>query len=293
VGRVARRPGQDGRRPAVLRLDLATGAVVQALHLGGEVSGLARDGPTLIASVEPAGGGEFGPRRLVALDWRTGDTLQLGQSHVSDSDARTIGGPVDRLVRAGNSLWALEVRPGRLLRLDPSTLAPISAPIRLSSGRTLGLAAGDGYLWVTATDAGAVLRVDPASGVITPARVGGSPVGIAVTEGGAWFADSASGNIVRLDAHSLRPVGDPIHVGGRPASLAVAGNSLFVTAEDAGTVTRVDVRSGRRLGLPIRIAPSARDGCGSADCRFASASASVPCGCKTTAAGCCASNLPA
>jgi streptogramin lyase len=52
----------------------------------------------------------------------------------------------------------------------------------------LGLAAGDGHLWVTATDAGEILRIDPATGVIARAHVGGSPLGIAVTAGQVWFA---------------------------------------------------------------------------------------------------------
>jgi hypothetical protein len=68
----------DPRKPAgdrpLLRLDLATGTVVQTVRLGGEVSYLARDG-RLIASVKPAGGRELGPRRLVALDWRSGVVL--------------------------------------------------------------------------------------------------------------------------------------------------------------------------------------------------------------------------
>jgi hypothetical protein len=253
----------DTRRPVadwpLLRLDLATGTVVQTVRLGGEVSYLSRDGGRLIASVKPVGDGGFGPRRLVALDWRSGVVLPLGESHLSDTDAREIDGPVDKVVRARNSLWALEVRPGRLLQLDPSTLAPSSAPIRLSSGRTLGLAAGNGYLWVTATDAGEVLRIDPATGAITRVHVGGFPVGIAVTSGNVWFADRSDGNVVRLDPRALRPIGDPVHVGAKPSWLAVAGDSLFVTEQDAGTIARIDARSGRKLGPPIRIAPPAKD----------------------------------
>lgn len=253
----------DSRRPVgdrpLLRVDLATGTVVQTVHLGGEVSYLARDGERLIASVKPVGDGGFGPRRLVALDWHSGVVQPLGQSHLSDTDAREIDGPVDQIVRAGNSLWALEVRPGRLLQLDPSTLAPSSAPIRLSSGRTLGLAAGDGYVWVTAADAGEVLRVDPATGALTRVQVGGFPLGIAVTSGTVWFTDRSDGNVVRLDPRTLRPIGDPIHVGTKPSSLAVAGDSLFVTDEDAGTIARLDVHSGRGAGAPIRFAPPTKD----------------------------------
>src|SRR5207244_4119779 len=161
--------------------------------------GAARVGERLIASVKPVGDSGFGPRRLVALDWNTGDVLPLGESHFNDTDARAFDGPVDHVVQAGNAVWALEVRPGRLLRLDPSTLAQVFPPIRLSSGRTLGLAAGGGYLWVTAADAGEVLRIDPATGAITRAHVGGFPVGVVVANGKIWFADRSGGKVVRLD----------------------------------------------------------------------------------------------
>jgi len=247
----------DGDRP-LLRLDLSTGTVVQTVRLGGEVSYLARDGERLIASVRPAGSRELGPRRLVALDWQSGVVLPLGESHLSDTDAQEIDGPVDQVVRAGNFLWALESRLGRLLQLDPSTLAPLSAPIRLSSGRTLGLAAGDGHLWVTATDAGEILRIDPATAAIARAHVGGSPVGIAVADGRVWFADPSHGEVVRVDPRSLRLIGDPIPVGAKPTRLGVAGDSLFVTDDEAGTVMRIDARSGRLLDPPIRFAPPAQ-----------------------------------
>jgi hypothetical protein len=247
-----------GDRP-LLRLDLATGAVAQTVHLGGEVAYLARVGERLIASVKPVGDRGFGPRRLVALDWRTGVVLPLGESHRNDTDARAFDGPVDQVVPAGNALWALEVRPGRLLGLSPLTLTSVET-IQLSRGRTLGLASGLGYLWVTAADAGEVLRIDPASGAITRLHAGGFPVGIVVAGGNVWFADRTGGNVVRLDPDALQPIGDPIQVGAKPSWLAVAGDSLFVTDEDAGTIARVDVQSGRKVGPPIRIAPPAEDG---------------------------------
>lgn len=248
----------DPARPAgdqpLLRVDLATGTVVQVVHLGGEVSDLVRDQARLIASVKPIGAGEFGPRRLVALDWRRGTILPLGASHLSDTEAQDVDGPVDQVVRNGNSLWALEVLPATLLQLDPSILEPFPAPIRLSSGRTLGLASGDGYLWVTATDTGQILRINPRTRAVTRANVGGSPVGIAVAGKNVWFADRSDGKVARLDTRSLRPIGDPVPVAGKPTWLGVAGNSLFVTDVGAGTVARLDAQSGRRLGPPIRVA---------------------------------------
>jgi streptogramin lyase len=239
----------DSQEPAgdarLLRFDLATGAQAQPVYLGGEVSHLAHVGDWLITSIQHGSG----VGQLAALEWRSGTVLLR---HWFDR-------PVDQIVLRGSELWALEVRPGALLRLDPETLAPASAPLRLSSGRTLALASGGGYLWVTAADTGEVLRIDPATYAIKRAHVGGFPIGIVVSGGSVWVADHDGGKVVRLDARSLRPVGKPIRVGTKPSWLAAADDSLFVTGQDDGTVARIDMHSGRKVGLPIRIAPSTGD----------------------------------
>ena len=235
---------QGGDR--LVRLDPTTGAVARTADLTGEVSHLAHVGDRLIASVRHVGSGGG---QLAVLDWQDGAVL----------DRHWYQGPVDQIVVRGNELWALEVLPGTLLRLDPGTLFPASAPLRLSPGRTLGLATGGGYIWVTAADTGEVLRIDPATHAIKRAHVGGSPVGIVVTGGSVWFADHEGGKVVRLDPRSLRRVGEPIRVGAKPSWLGVAAGSLFVTDENDGTVARIDLHSGERVGLPIRIAGRTRD----------------------------------
>jgi DNA-binding beta-propeller fold protein YncE len=254
----------DSRKPVgdrpLLLLDLATGAVAQTVYLGGQAFHLAHDlrradgaplsEDRLIASVQHVGSDGFGPTELVVLEWRSGVVLLR----------RGFEGPVDQLVLDGSVLWALEGRPGTLLRLDPGTLAPTSAPLGLSPGRTLGLASGGGYVWVTAADAGEVLRIDPVTYAIKRVQVGGFPIGIVVTGGRVWYADRDGGKVVRLDPRTLRPVGESIRVGAKPSWLAVAGGSLFVTDEDDGTVARIDVHSGETVGLPIRIARPARNG---------------------------------
>ncbi len=242
--------GGDSQSPAgdrtLLRLDLATGAVARTVYLGGEVSYLAHVGDRLFASVDHAGSGVG---ELAVLEWHSGAVL----------DRHWYDGSVDQVVRRGDKLWALEVRPGTLLRLDLGTLAPDSAPLRLSPGRTLALASGGGYLWVTAADTGEVLRIDPVTHAMRRAHVGGFPVGIVVTRGSVWFADNEGGKVVRLDSRSLRPLGEPIRVGTKPSWLTVAGGSLFVTDQVDGTVTRIDVHSGKKVGRPIRVGPPARD----------------------------------
>jgi streptogramin lyase len=238
--------GADPQEPAaggrLVRLDLATGAQAQPVYLGGDVSHLTHVGDRLIASVQHGSGSG----QLAALEWRSGTVLTR---HWFE---RT----VDAVVLRGRELWALEVRPGTLLRLDPETLDAASAPLRLSPGRTLGLASVGGYLWVTASDAGEVLRIDPETHAIKRVHVGGFPIGIVGGGGSVWVADHAGGKILRLDPRSLRPAGKPIRVGIKPSWLVTAGGSLFVTRQDDGTVARIDMITGKEVGLPIRVAPT-------------------------------------
>jgi hypothetical protein len=242
---VALSDSQETAGDGLQHLDLATGARAQPVYPGGRVSHLARVGDSLIASLQHASG----LAELAALDWRSGKPL----------GNRFFNPPVDQIVVRGSELWALEVRPGALLRVDPATLEPASARLPLSPGRTLALAYGAGYLWVTAADAGEVLRIEPATHAIKRAHVGGFPIGIVVTGGSVWFADHAGGTVVRLDPRSLRRVGEPVRVGTKPRWLVAAAGSLFVTDQNDGTVAQIDVHSGKKVGPPIRIARPTRD----------------------------------
>ena len=236
-----------GDRP-LLRLDLASGTIERRILVGGQASYLAHVGNRLLASVEHVGGSGSGPSLVVALDWQSGRVLARRQFS-------TLVGP---LADDGTDLWVLQVTPAALLRLDPRTLAPKAAPLPLSQGRALGLAVGGGYVWATASDAGEVLRIDPATHVITPVRVGGFPVGITVAAGRIWFVDRERAELGRLNPQTLRPVGKPIRVGGAPAWLAQASQYLFVGDSVRGTVSRIDVRSGKAAGRPIRVASPAK-----------------------------------
>ena len=235
-----------GDRP-LMRLDLASGKIEQRIRVGGQASYLAHVGRRLFASVEHVGSSGAGPSLVVALGWRSGDVLARTQFP-------TQMGP---LVDDGTDLWVLQVEPGALLRLDPHTLKPKAPPLPLSRGRALGLAVGGGYIWATASDAGEVLRIDPATRKVTPVRVGGFPVGIAVAAGSVWFVDRDRAEVGRLTPRTLRPVGTPIGVGGAPEWLAQATHYLFVGDPVRGTVSRIDVRSATAAGQPIRVAPAA------------------------------------
>ena len=185
---------------------------------------------------------------IVALDWRTSRVLARSQFPM-------LIGP---LAKSGKDLWALQVKPAALLRLDPLTLSPTAAPIQLSPGRAMGLAAAaPDTSGRSEPDAGEVLRIDTATRSVSRVHVGGFPAGVAVAAGKVWFADRDRGEVGRLDPTTLRPAGSPIHVGGKPGWLASAGRYLFAADPTRGTVTRIDLRSGKTVGPPIRVAPAA------------------------------------
>jgi virginiamycin B lyase len=236
------------RNLPLLRLNLASGAVENRVGLGGRATYLAHLGTRLLASVEYSGGSGSGPSLIVALDWRTSRVLARRQFPM-------LIGP---LVKSGKDLWALQVRPAALLRLDPLTLATTATPIQISGGRALGLAAAGGYVWATEPDAGEVLRLDPATRSVSRVHVGGFPAGVAVAAGQVWFADHERGEVGRLDPRTLRPAGKPIQVGGKPGSLARAGQYLFAADPVRGTVTKIDLGSSKAVGGPIRVAPPAK-----------------------------------
>jgi len=243
---------RDSDAPAgasrLLRLDLGTKTTAQPVYLDGEISHLTRAGNRVVASVHHARLGE-----LAVLDWRSGGVLSR----------HWYAAPIDRTIFWRGALWALEEHPARLLRLDPSTLDPTSAPLQLAPGRTPAIITGDGYLWVTATGAGEVLRIDPTTRRVERVHVGESPAGISVAGGSVWFTDQAHGVVRRLDPQSLRPFGDPIRVGKKPNGLATTAGTLFVTDQEDGTITQIDVNTASRVGLPIRIAASSSDGAAS------------------------------
>jgi YVTN family beta-propeller protein len=241
--------GQPVRDRPLLRLDLASGAVEERILLGGQVSYLTRAGARLLASVEHVGGNGSGPSLVVALDWLSGRPLVRRQFPVA----------VGPLVTSGKDLWALDVTPATLLRLDPRTLVQTAAPLPLSTGPGLGLAVGGGYVWATAPGAAELLRIDPATRHVRRVHVGGAPSGIAVADGAVWFADAERGEVERVDVRTLRPAGTPIRLGGRPTSLVRAGRYLFAGDASSGTVRKIDPRTGETVGPPIRIAAPAPD----------------------------------
>jgi YVTN family beta-propeller protein len=119
---------------------------------------------------------------------------------------------------------------GAALRIDADGAVVATAPLRFSP---LGVAAGEGAVWVTNGPGDAVSRLDPVRGqVARTLAVGDEPAGIAVGAGSVWVANRRDGTVSRIDPASGTVV-ETIDVGGRPQDVAVGAGAVWVTVHPA------------------------------------------------------------
>lgn len=158
--------------------------------------------------------------------------------------ALPVGAPgVDLAAETGLFLSSLEFEPLR----KPFISAVVDAGKGLNS-----LAAGHGAIWAADTMGGAIVRVDPASGLAV-ARIAGfrGPVGIAITEDAVWCTVQHENSVVRIDPLSNKPT-LRVKVGKGPLGIAYGDGALWVANSAAGTVSRVDPGSGRATAeIPV------------------------------------------
>ena len=135
----------------------------------------------------------------------------------------------------GNSVWVAPTG-GLLTRLDATTGAvtgswdPNASPI--------GIAVGEGAVWLSDSEADNVVRVDP-TGLVTPIAVGDGPTGITVGGGAVWVVDSLDDRLVRIDP-GTQSVTETIPVGQSPTAVAYGAGSVWVANSGDGTVTRIN-----------------------------------------------------
>ena len=102
-----------------------------------------------------------------------------------------------------------------------------------------GIDVGAGAAWMTDSFAGNVIRVDNATGLVTPLAVGPGPSGIAVGGGGVWVAVTGADKVVRIDP-GTRAVTDTIAVGRSPTGVAVGaaryGSPTAATEPSRGSI---------------------------------------------------------
>ncbi|WP_445149432.1 protein kinase domain-containing protein [Baekduia sp. Peel2402] len=220
----------NGPQARVLRIDPKTGHI-QGDRLVGEGEAVVvstgenavwvgrravktTDPPSSIVKIAPHG------------DAATQD-IQFGQEGVGD------------LTTGGDFVWVPNRRRARLSRISPRTGERKSTPIGLGTHR---VAYGAGQVWVTNYDDGTVTQNTRAldNAATIPLNVRG-PQDLVVADGSVWVVSNLDDAVVRLDAKTGKPIGDPIDVGRNPFAIAAHGKALWVTNLASGSVTRLDV----------------------------------------------------
>jgi streptogramin lyase len=260
------------------RVDPASGSITSKTHVGTASPGgggfldtataaggsiwAASDSGGTIARVDASSGAETASipagTRPGGLTVGGGAVWSFGfqGSEVTRVDAST--GAVRTLDVAGASaagiaygddeLWLLSLTPARILEVDPASGAvratfPLKPPFpqAYSLIETWWLAYGDGAVWATLPNYGAVARLDTGTHALLYARTPyGRPFGVAVGGGSAWVATDHG--VLRLDESTGHPTGVAILPTANAsgfASIAFGDGAAWFTNYDRGTLTRV------------------------------------------------------
>jgi YVTN family beta-propeller protein len=113
------------------------------------------------------------------------DLLRIDPSTNEAGTWTTLRFPADEVAFGGGAVWVTHQADDAVSRIDPDTRQ--ARGVDTGNG-PIGIDIGDG-VWVTNSLDGTVWRIDPATGRPSGTiRVGGSPEGIAVGQGGVWVA---------------------------------------------------------------------------------------------------------
>lgn len=184
---------------------------------------------------------------VTALDPRTGA--------IRGRPVRTGEAPGDVAVGFG-AVWVANTEDGTVTRLDPGTRQPVGEPIAVADAQILGLVAGEGGVWVAATDSPQnadveLRRIDPVDGTVDEDALPlptGVPVELAAGLGSVWSTDV--GNqlpgtparppaLLRVVADARAPAGRPIPIGSQPGGVATGAGAVWVTGSGDGSLRRI------------------------------------------------------
>jgi YVTN family beta-propeller protein len=103
-----------------------------------------------------------------------------------------------------------------------------------------GVAFGTGSVWVVASDAGEVDRVDPTGRVVARIAVGNGPSAVAASDNAVWVANFSDDSVTRIDPSTSTVVGTAVPVGDGPTAIAADTSGAWVTSINDGFLTHVD-----------------------------------------------------
>jgi YVTN family beta-propeller protein len=137
------------------------------------------------------------------------------------------GGPGERI--AGDFVGVVDLESGELEG---------SVPLEYRPG---AVATGEGNVWVTLPDRGAVIEIDAETmSIVDTVPVGSNPVGIGVGADSVWVANGGNSTVSRISTARNNEVVDTIEVPGAPAAIAVNEQGVWVADSLGDAVTPID-----------------------------------------------------
>ncbi len=152
----------------------------------------------------------------------------------------------------GRAVWVAEFNGNTVARIDPQRNVVVK---RYNVGvRPVGLAVGEGAVWVAANGSDEVWTIDLAADEVRgpPIRVPRGPVDVAVGFGSVWVTSSASGTVTRIDPRT-RQIVATIPVAAEPIGLAVGRTGVWVAGFKDSLLWRIDPRTNQVAGLPMPV----------------------------------------
>jgi virginiamycin B lyase len=222
----------------VARLDLRTGGVVARIPLGPlpfEVApGDRRFLPSLVALGAGAGWVATGRGAVARIDSATNRVVAVIRLARRDPAGIAVVGRIVWVAQGGQGLARIDAATNRLLgtvRLD------VRADRIATDGATLWV--GGRSTDRTFETAGAVARVEAATGRVREVVPSGLPTGLAAGVGGVWISERDGGGGA---LECISPRSNPVRVLGLPAvgELAVGGGAVWAADRGGSSVYRVD-----------------------------------------------------
>lgn len=155
-------------------------------------------------------------------------------------------GRIGDVATGEKAVWVLDSESGSVgsVGSEPGAVPDAFEPVDGATSINGDLAAGSGYIWITAPEEGGILALDPATlKVIARFPLDADYAGIAIGQRSAWAVSAldGAGSLTRIDVARLAPFGDAIPFAGKPFDVAVGEMSVWVTNNLADTVTRLEV----------------------------------------------------
>lgn len=227
-----------GREPAAVTV-APDGSVWVANSGDGTVSRINPGSDSVVATVRVGAG----PSALVATPsavW-VANTLNGSVTKIGLSSGRVlttipVGSEPAGIAAGGGSIWVANQGDGTVDRLDPTTGAPLTAPITVGSG-PLNVAFGDGAAWVVNNIDGSLSRIDAQSNSVTTIPVGQGPFDVVVGPGQVWVSVEYGHAVTEIDPNPAKlSIVRTTRTDSAPLGLALARGRLWVATDGIGTV---------------------------------------------------------